>query len=405
MSRLQLDVERLKQAACDRIDERTPDLIDVSRRIWETPEVAFEEHRAAGWLTELLSDAGYSVETGVGGLPTAFVGRWAGTTPGPTIGLLSEYDALPNLGHGCGHNLLAISAVGAGLGLGAVMPEVAGTVQVHGTPAEEGPSGKTLLLRAGVFDPLDAAVIFHPSDSANVLERMRTGQGIVFTFTGRHAHAAANPDLAVDALNGVLALFNNVNLQRQHFRTDVSVTGSVLDGGGRTPFPVTASARFGVRVLEGESDFVALRQRIIDCARGAALATQTTLEIEYEVVERGMNLNETLTGLAVRNAERVGVDLSQRHTMLGMSDFGNVSYRFPATHFSTATWPQGVTAHTEAAVNASCEPVAFAAAIAAAKIEAMTAIDLLTQPEAVQCAWQEFKRNAKDVIPDRPSPA
>jgi amidohydrolase len=351
-------------------------------------------------LTALLEDSGLAVERGVGGLETAFVGCMSGNADGPTVGLFSEYDALENLGHGCGHNLLAITGVGAGAGLARVMDDLPGTIRVLGTPAEEGPSGKTTLLRRGVFDGLDSALIFHPSAQANVLERMRTGQGINFIFTGRHAHAAANPDLAVDALNGVLALFNNVNLNRQHFRTDVSVTGSIVEGGGRAAFPVQAHARFGVRVLEGESDFVDLRKRIIDCARGAALATRTELRVDYEVVERGMKLNETVTALAVQNGTAVGVDLSTRHTMLGMSDFGNVSHTFPATHFSTATWPEGVTAHTEQAVAASCEPRAFAAAIAAAKIEAMTAIDLLARPQSVQDAWHEFRQNDSGEIPD-----
>jgi metal-dependent amidase/aminoacylase/carboxypeptidase family protein len=208
--------------------------------------------------------------------------------------------------------------------------------------------------------------------------------------------------LAIDALNGVLAMFSNVNLLRQHFRTDVSVTGSIVDGGGRAPFPITAHARFGVRVLEGETDFVDLRERILDCARGAALATRTRLEIDFEVVERGMKLNETVTELALGNAVRLGVDLSARHTLLGMSDFGNVSHRFPATHFSTATWPDGVTAHTEAAVAASCQPQAFEAALLAAKIEATTTIDLLTRPRAVEDAWNEFRRRDMGSIPDRP---
>jgi amidohydrolase len=397
-----IDVKRLKQAACERIDELAPILIEVSRSIWQTPELAFQEHRAASWLSDLVRDAGGAVDSDVGGLETAFVGRWQGGSPGPTIGIFSEYDALEGLGHGCGHNLLAISGVGAGLGLAAVISELPGSIQVHGTPAEEGPSGKTLLLRAGVFDQLDAALIFHPADHANVLERMRTGQGINFIFTGKHAHAAANPELAVDALNGVLAMFSNVNLNRQHFGSDVSVTGSIVAGGGRAPFPVVAHARFGVRVLEGQTDFVDLRNRILDCARGAALATRTQLRVQYEVVERGMKLNETITRLTVGNAEALGVDLSARDTMLGMSDFGNVSHRFPATHFSTATWPAGVTPHTEAAVAASCQPQAFHAAIAAAKIEATTAIDLLAQPQSIDQAWAEFRSANLATISDEP---
>src|SRR6185312_14531364 len=186
-------IATLKRRACDRIDDMSSALIQVSRQIWETPELAFHEERAAGWLAELLEQSGYTVERGVGALPTAFTARRTGSTPGPTVGLFSEYDALPDLGHGCGHNLLAISGVGAGVGLAAVAGELPGVVQIHGTPAEEGPSGKTLLLEAGVFDDLDCAIIFHPSAEANVLEQMRTGQGITFTFTGKHAHAAGNP--------------------------------------------------------------------------------------------------------------------------------------------------------------------------------------------------------------------
>jgi amidohydrolase len=326
-----------------------------------------------------------------------------GGVEGPTIGLFSEYDALPGLGHGCGHHLLAISGVGGGIGLSAVIDELPGTVQVLGTPAEEGPSGKTILLRNGVFDDLDAAIIFHPSDRPNVLARLRTGQAIRFTFTGKRAHAAGNPDKAIDALNGVLALFANVNLLRQHFRPDVSVTGHIPDG-GQEPFPATATARFGVRVFEGETDFEELRDMVIACAQTAAQATRTTLTITFEALERGMKLNELVTTSAVENAKTyLGIDLSERISMGGMSDFGNLSHLMPATHFSTATWPAGVTAHTTEAVTAGGEPAAYAAAIDAAKIEAMIAIDLLVNAEAMARAKSEFEANDTGVIPEIPA--
>ena len=394
-------IAALKERACRRIDEMAPSLIEVSRRIWETPEVAFEEERASRWLSDLLTAEGYDVVLGVGNLPTAFTAQRRGSGEGPTVGLFSEYDALPDLGHGCGHNLLAISGVGAAVGLTAVADELPGTIRIQGTPAEEGPSGKTLLLDAGVFEGLDFAVIFHPWDEAFVLEKMRTGQGISFTFTGKHAHAAAHPELAIDALNGVIALFNNVNLLRQHFRPDVSVTGNIPDG-GQHAFPVTAKARFGVRVFEGETDFIELRQMIVDCARAAALATRTGLSIEYGILERGMKLNEALTIATVDNADQLGIDLRKRVTMGGMSDFGNVSHKVPATHFSTATWPTGVTAHTPDAVAASCQPQAFEATLAAAKIEAMTAIDLLMRADLVRQAQQEFAANDLGEIPVTP---
>jgi amidohydrolase len=395
-------IAAIKREVCRRIDAAAGTLIDVSQKIWKHPEVAFEETKASAWLMDLLGDAGYEVERGVGGLPTAFSATRSGSTPGPTVGLFSEYDALPGLGHGCGHNLLAISGVGAGIGLAQVIEGLPGIIQIHGTPAEEGPSGKTLLLREGVFDRLDAAIIFHPASQATVLERMRTGQGITFTFSGKSAHAASHPDLAIDALNGVLALFNNVNLLRQHFRPDVSVTGSIPDGGGRRAFPVKATARFGVRVFEGESDFGAVREMVVNCARGAALATRTDLQIEYEILERGMKLNETVTALTIENARDLGIDVGKRVTMGGMSDFGNVSHRVPATHFSTATWPPGVTAHTPDAVASSCQPQAFDAALAAAKIEAMTAVDILARPDIAARAWEEFNKNDLGLIPETP---
>jgi metal-dependent amidase/aminoacylase/carboxypeptidase family protein len=232
---------------------------------------------------------------------------------------------------------------------------------------------------------------------------MRTGQAIRFTFTGRHAHAAGHPEKAIDALTGVLALFSNVNLLRQHFRPDVSVTGHIPDGGTHA-FPVTATAHFGVRVFEGETDFSELRQMIIDCARAAALATRTELSISFQALERGMKLNETVTDLVVSNARDVlDLDISQRLTMGGMSDFGNVSHRAPATHFSTATWPRGVTAHTPEAVQAGSRPEAFAAALDAAKIEAMVAIDLLTDPQRMATAKSEFTMNDTGTIPEIPA--
>lgn len=397
------NVASLKRRVCERIDDLAPVLIAVSRQIYDHPEVAFEEEKAATWLSDLLEQHGFAVERGVGTLPTAFTGTLVGSAPGPTIGLFSEYDALPVLGHGCGHHLLAISGVGGGLGLSAVLPELSGTVKIFGTPAEEGPSGKTILLRHGVFDDLDAAVIFHPSDHANILERMRTGQAIRFTFTGRHAHAAGNPEKAIDALNGVLAMFANVNLLRQHFRPDVSVTGHIPDGGTHA-FPVTATAHFGVRVFEGETDFGELRQMIIECARAAALATRTELSITFEALERGMKLNETLSESVIANARGyLDLDLSHRVTLGGMSDFGNISHQAPATHFSTATWPRGVTAHTPEAVMAGGRPEAFAAALDAAKIEALVAVDLLTNPAMMAAAKSEFSSNDTGTIPETPS--
>lgn len=397
------DRDKLKRRACARIDDLTPDLIDISRQIYENPEVAFQEVEAARLLSGVLEANGLAVERGVGDISTAFRGTTPGARPGPRIGLLSEYDALVGLGHGCGHHLIAISGVGGGLGVAVVADDLPGSVTVFGTPAEEGPSGKTILLSRGVFDGIDAAVLFHPRDRAGVLRQMRTGQSLRFTFEGRHAHAAADPDKAIDALNGVIALFNNVNLLRQHFRPDVSVTGNIPDGGSGA-FPVLATARFGVRVYEGETDFNELREMIVDCARGAALATRTKLTVSYGGLERGMKFNDVLATVASTNAaDHLGLDISAQMTIGGMSDFGNVSHRVPSVYLSTPAWPTGTTLHTEQAVELGATPLAFEAAINAAKIEAMIAIDLLTDPDLLAAAREDFVANDMGTIAARPA--
>lgn len=397
------DRDALKRRACQRIDDGTPELIALSRYIYEHPEVAFEEVEASTRLSSILEEAGFSVERGVGELDTAFRATISGSRAGPTMGLLSEYDALAELGHGCGHHLLAISGVGAGLGVAAVMDQLPGRAVVFGTPAEEGPSGKTILLSRGVFAGVDAAILFHPRDASGVLRQMRTGQSLRFTFEGRHAHAAADPDKAIDALNGVIALFSNVNLLRQHFRPDVSVTGNIPDG-GQGAFPVTATARFGVRVVEGETDFNELRHMIVDCARGAAIATRTHLTVTYGGLERGMKYNDVLASAAIANAKTyLDLDLSQRFSIGGMSDFGNVSHQIPSVYVSTGAWPSGTTLHTPEAVALGTTPQAFAAAIQAAKIEAMVAIDLLGDPALLAAARQDFTDHDLGTIEAQPA--
>jgi hypothetical protein len=247
-------------------------------------------------------------------------------------------------------------------------------------------------MNAYAFKGLDFASIFHPWDEDCVLEKMGTGQGISFTFSIKHAHTAAHPERALDALNGVIALFNNVNLLRHPFRPDVSVTGNIPDG-GQHAFPVTAKARFGVRVYEGETDFVELREMIVNCARTAALATRTGQEIDDGILERGMKLNEALTAATVTNANDLGRGHRKRVTMGGISDFGNIARLGPATHFSTATWPAGVDAHIPEAVAASWQPLAFETTFAAAKIEAMTTVDLMMDAALVRQANEEFAAN------------
>ena len=386
-------VKDLIAGAVERLGD---DLESLSRRIHDNPELGYQEVKAAGWLTEFLETQGFKVERGVGGVETAFRAAIE-TGEGPTIAILCEYDALPAIGHACGHNVIATAGAGAGAALAAVRDQLPkGRIHVIGTPAEEGGAGKVRLIRGGVFKDVDVAMMIHGWDKWIAHQDLLGIVRVTFEFTGKAAHAAADPFEGINALDAVIQTFNNISMLRQQVRPDARIHGIVTSGGAAPNIiPEFAAALFYVRAKS--LDYMwQLQKRVIACAEGAAQATGCTLKvIEHDSAYEPMKRNETLLEVFRANMQRVGAPESPEvKDRLGSSDVGNVSQVIPTIQPLVKIAPEGTPIHSRAFEAAAVSPLAREGMLAAAKVMAMTTLDLLSDPRLVERAQQEF-RNAR----------
>jgi len=384
----------VKDLVGEAVDRLGDELESLSHRIHEHPELGYQEVKAAGWLSDFLERQGFKVERGVAGVETAFRGT-VETGEGPTIAILCEYDALPAIGHACGHNVIATAGVGAGAALATLRDRLPkGRVQVIGTPAEEGGGGKVKLIRGGVFNAVDAAMMIHGFDRWIMHQDLL---GIVrcrFEFTGKAAHASADPWEGVNALDAVIQTFNNVSMLRQQVRPEARIHGIVNDGGAAANIiPEFASATFYVRAAE--LDYMwALQKRVIACAEGAARATGCTLKVveQRDNAYEPMKRNGTLLELFRANARTFGVvESPESRERMGSSDVGNVSQVIPAIQPMVQIAPEGTPIHSRAFAEAAVKPLARDGMLKAAKIMAMTTCDLLANPALVKEARREFE--------------
>jgi amidohydrolase len=376
------------------VDGLADDLEQLSHRIHANPELGYQEVKAAGWLTEFLAAQGFAVERGVGGVETAFRAT-IDNGAGPTIAIMCEYDALPAIGHACGHNVIAASGAGAGAALARVRARLPhGRILVIGTPAEEGGGGKVRLIEAGVFKAVDAAMMVHGWDRwighQDLLGIVRVG----FEFTGKAAHAAADPWEGVNALDAVIQTFNNVSMLRQQIRPDARIHGIVTNGGAAANIiPEAASALFYVRAPQLDSMWD-LHRRVIACAEGAAQATGCSLNVvrNERTAYAPMRRNEALLGAFRANLAGLGaVESPEVRDRLGSSDVGNVSQVVPAIQPLVKIAPDGTPIHSRAFEAAAASSLAREGMLIAAKSMAMTAFDLLDDPALVAKARQEFE--------------
>ena len=384
----------VKDLIAPAVDRLAADLERLSRQIHDHPELGYQEVKAAAWLAEFLERQGFAVERGVAGIETAFRAS-LGSGDGPTVAILCEYDALPGIGHACGHNVIAAAGAGAGAALAAVRDRLPkGRVQVIGTPAEEGGGGKVRLIKGGVFSTVDAAMMIHGFDRwimhQDLLGIVRVG----FEFTGKAAHASADPWEGVNALDAVIQTFNNVSMLRQQIRPESRIHGIVTSGGAAANIiPEFASATFYVRAAE--LDYMwALQKRVIACAEGAAKATGTSLKVieQPDNVYEPMRRNATLLDLFRANAKTLGVAESpESRDRMGSSDVGNVSQVIPTIQPMVQIAPEGTPIHSRAFEEAAVKPLARDGLLASAKIMAMTTCDLLANPALVTDARREFE--------------
>jgi amidohydrolase len=381
-----------KQAVIQEVDRLRPELLEVSRFLHAHPELAFEEIQAAEFLTRTIEAHGFSVERGVAGLPTAFTATYA-SGKGPTIAFLAEYDALPEIGHACGHNLIATGSVGAVLALKTLVGEVPGRILLVGCPAEEKGGGKIPLVESGLFRRVDAAMLFHPSNRTEMVKKALGMRDVQVEFFGRSSHAAATPHLGINALDAVILAFNNINALRQHVRPDARIHG-IITHGGKAPniIPDHAAALFYVRALDrGYLD--ELYEKVVGCFGAAASATGAS----YHVKRAGhdyhpQKINYALAQLFQQNLEALGgeVDQGPEDENLGSTDVGNVSQVVPTIQPTIAICGPKVSCHMPEFAVASASPDGEEGMLLAARALALTSLDLLRDRDALHRVKGDF---------------
>jgi amidohydrolase len=395
---MSLSTEELKARVCDYLDELAPRLIQISHTIHANPEIAFEEHESMKLLADTAESNGYTVQRGVAGLDTAFVAE-SRRGEGPTVAFLAEYDALPGLGHACGHNIIGTAATGAALALQAIREEIGGTIKLIGTPAEEGGGGKVIMAEHNVFDGLDAAMMVHPGTKAMTTRTTLAANRITFEFFGKAAHAASRPFDGINALDACIQTFNNINALRQHLKPKVRIHGIVKHGGDAPNIvPEYTSAEFSVRAADSDYSFEVL-QKVIACAEAGALAAGATMKYQHTMHYAQRIANPTLARLFGDNISGLGevVEEPAHDEPMGSSDMGNVSQIVPSIHPYVTIAPPGVGGHTPEFAVAAKSEWGDQALLRSAKAMAMTAVDLMTQPELLAQAKAEFVETVDDL--------
>ncbi len=397
-----MDLGALKDRLTAEVEARSALLVDASHQIHEHPETNYQERFAHDLLTGVLEDAGLPVDRSAFGLETAFVAR-AGAA-GPTVAVLLEYDALPGIGHACGHNVIATAGLGAGLAAAALAEEAGGRVVILGTPAEEGGGGKIRMIQAGALEGVDAALMVHPAGIE--LTRMSTiaVQELTATYTGTAAHAAAAPHEGRNALDAAVLGYLNVATLRQHIRSDERVHGIVTAGGDK-PNIVPALARTEWMVRSPTiASLAPLKQRVETALRAGATAAGCEVEIHWnDIVYADMLDNEVMIGLYTANAAARGRTVTEPapgEGVVGSTDMGNVSYVVPSIHPMVQAAPLGVPIHTtDFADHARGEP-GDRAVVDGAVAMACTIADLWLADGVLGAVQAEFSATMERVGPE-----
>jgi amidohydrolase len=379
------------------VEANRAEILGLSHRIHANPEPAFEEIQAAGWIADVVRAHGFRVEHPAGSQATAIRGRLRGGRAGepggerPRIGILAEYDALPGLGHGCGHNTMAASGVGAAIALAAIATELSGEIVFLGSPAEERGSGKAIMIAEGLLDDLDAALLFHPSDVTHVTCGLLASEDVEVTFHGFQAHAASDPWHGRNALDAMILLFSSVGLWRQQLRPEARVHGVITEGGtAANIIPDRTQAWFMIRSSD-EADFERMRGRFEELCRAAALAADCSVDVIFSGRASTMRNNMVLANRFAQNMAAYGVLAGPEDEDLGSSDMGNVSQVMPTIHPCVAICPAGVPGHSIEFRDAAVTPYADEVTLLMATVVAQTAYELFADPALVRAAWSEFR--------------
>jgi amidohydrolase len=389
-----LKVKELKDSVIAKIEAYRPQLRDLSLKIHANPELGFQEVKAAAWLTKYLEENGFSIERGICELATAFRGSYGQGKP--AIAIMAEYDALPEMGHACGHNLIAGGAVGAAVAAKPAIDQFGGNIQVIGTPAEELYGGKILMAERGAFDEVDIAMMVHPGAHNGAVTPTLACIGLEVEFIGKAAHAASRPETGINALEAMLLSFAAINSLRQHIKDKARIHGMITDGGeAANVVPAHSAGSFLVRA-EDDAYLDELKEKVLDCFVGAATATGARLEYQWAIRYAPLRNNLTLARLFRQNMQSLGrqMPLSDPNRSFGSTDMGNVSQRVPSIHPGVAIVSPEVVIHSPEFALAAASEAGIQGMVDAAKAMAMTVVDLVASAETVTKIKQEFgKKN------------
>lgn len=388
-----MDTESLKTSIIGEIDSRSHEFAELSLKIHANPELGFQEVKAAAWLTQYLEENDFSIERGICELPTAFRGSYG--VGKPVIALLAEYDALPDLGHACGHNIIATGAVGAGVAAKLAIDQFGGSIVVIGTPAEELYGGKATMIDRGAFNDVDIAMMVHAGAYDVATIQVLACQHLEVEFFGKAAHAAGQPEAGINALEALMQSFAAINSLRQHIRDKARIHGIITDG-GKAPniVPAHSAGSFIVRAEE-DAYLDELKERVLSCFIGAATASGARLEYRWgEVRYAPMRNNLTLARLFSQNMQSLGrqIKLFEPNQTFGSTDMGNVSQVVPGIHPFVAIAPIEVANHSPQFASAAASEAGVRGLIDAAKALAMTVVDLTADSEIVSQVKQEFQQ-------------
>jgi amidohydrolase len=390
-----VDIAELKASVIAKVEAQRRELRNLSLKIHSNPELGFKEVKAAAWLTQYLEKNDFSVERGVCELPTAFRGSYGEGKP--AIALVAEYDALPHLGHACGHNLIAGSSVGAAVAAKAAIDRLGGSLQVIGTPAEELYGGKVIMVERGAFDSVDLAMMVHPGSHNAAVTPALACIALEVEFFGRAAHAAGHPEAGINALEAMLLSFTAINSLRQHIKDKARIHGIITDGGdAANVVPAHSAGNFLVRA-EDDAYLDELKEKVLDCFVGGATATGARLEYRWGATRYApMRNNMTLAKLFKQNMQSLGrrIPLSDPDRSFGSTDMGNVSQVVPGIHPGVAIVSPGVVNHSPEFALAACSDAGIEGMLDAAKAMVMTIVDLVASPETMTRMKREFgKKN------------
>ena len=366
-------------------------LFSLTCDFYHNPEIGLKEFKTSAACISILGEFSFKVDKGVAGMETAF--RASFGSGRPAISLLVEMDALPEIGHGCGHNISGVASVGAAVAVSKIIPQIGGSVVVLGTPAEEIGVGKIAMIKAGLFHELDVAMMVHPS-SKRMVSRVFLGLiRLNLHFKGKPSHASAYPEEGVNALDAVIQTFNSINAMRQQLRNDVRIHGIITDGGvAPNIIPEKASASFYVRAKDLK-ELYAVKERVLNCAKGAALATGCKLTIEEDAdMNAPLKLNKALADIYRRQMEFLGLkeDDFPVDKNAGSSDIGNVSQALPTIH-PHILLKRDINIHTREFADATITDDGKNAIMEGARCLALTAVDLILDKETLEKVKMDFE--------------